>query len=105
MKRASDPPPSYESVVGSLDPLFVPPRYLGPTEGRSSIRYSQFSPLYDTTKLYFIDNKSADIATLNYQNNHSNFLTSVVQNSDFTPLEASTQTINFDDRSRWGPEH
>lgn len=104
MKRASDPPPSYESVVGSLDPLFVPPRYLGPTEGRSSIRYSQFSPLYDTTKLYFIDNKSADIATLNYQNNHSNFLTSVVQNSDFTPLEASTQTINFDDRSRWGAE-
>lgn len=98
------PPPSYESVVGSLDPLFVPPRYLGPTEGRSSIRYSQLPPLYDTTKLFFIDNKSADIASLNYQNNHSNYLTSVVQNSDFTPQEAGTQTINFDDRSRWGAQ-
>lgn len=87
-----------------MDPLYVPPRYLGPTEGRSSIRYSQLPPLYDTTKLYFIDNKSADIASLNYQNNHSNFLTSVVQNSDYTPQEASTQTINFDDRSRWGAE-
>lgn len=96
------PPPSYESVV--MDPLYVPPRYLGPTEGRSSIRYTQLPPLYDTTKLFFIDNKSADIASLNYLNNHSNFLTSVVQNSDFTPQEASTQTINFDDRSRWGAE-
>lgn len=96
------PPPSYESVV--MDPLYVPPRYLGPTEGRSSIRYTQLPPLYDTTKLFFIDNKSADIASLNYLNNHSNFLTSVVQNSDFTPQEASTQTINFDDRSRWGAD-
>ncbi|BCT90770.1 III protein [Bovine adenovirus 2] len=96
------PPPSYESVVGNMEPLYVPPRYLGPTEGRSSIRYTQLPPLYDTTKLFFIDNKSADIASLNYQNNHSNYLTSVVQNSDYTPQEASTQTINFDDRSRWG---
>lgn len=103
-RTENSPPPSYESVVGSMDPLFVPPRYMGPTEGRSSIRYSQFAPLYDTTKLFFIDNKSADIASLNYQNNHSNYLTSVVQNSDFTPQEASTQTINFDDRSRWGAE-
>ncbi len=107
MNRAGlreSPPPSYESVVGSMDPLFVPPRYLGPTEGRSSIRYTQLPPLYDTTKLFFIDNKSADIASLNYQNNHSNYLTSIVQNSDYTPQEASTQTINFDDRSRWGAQ-
>ena len=52
--------------------------------------------------VYLVDNKSADIASLNYQNDHSNFLTTVVQNNDFTPAEASTQTINFDERSRWG---
>lgn len=104
--QGASPPPSYESVVGSslTEPLYVPPRYLGPTEGRNSIRYSQLPPLYDTTKIYLIDNKSADIASLNYQNNHSDFLTSVVQNSDFTPMEASTQTIKLDERSRWGGE-
>lgn len=102
------PPPSYESVMAAaslqppLETPFVPPRYLGPTEGRNSIRYSELTPLYDTTRLYLVDNKSADIASLNYQNDHSNFLTSVVQNSDYTPAEASTQTINLDDRSRWG---
>ncbi|QEV83421.1 penton protein [Human adenovirus 7] len=104
------PPPSYESVMQQqaamlqppLEAPFVPPRYLAPTEGRNSIRYSELSPLYDTTKLYLVDNKSADIASLNYQNDHSNFLTTVVQNNDFTPTEASTQTINFDERSRWG---
>lgn len=104
----NDPPPSYESVMAGLpatmplEPLYVPPRYMAPTEGRNSIRYSQLPAVYDTTKIFLIDNKSSDIASLNYQNDHSNFLTSVVQNSDFTPMEASTQTINFDDRSRWG---
>ena len=99
------PPPSYESVVGQpLEPLYVPPRYLGPTEGRSSIRYCQLPALYDTTKVYLIDNKSADISSLNYQNDHSNYLTTVVQNRDYTPMEASTQTINLDERSRWGGE-
>lgn len=105
------PPPSYESVMQQaaaaamqppLEAPFVPPRYLAPTEGRNSIRYSELAPLYDTTRLYLVDNKSADIASLNYQNDHSNFLTTVVQNNDFTPTEASTQTINFDERSRWG---
>ncbi len=105
------PPPSYESVMQqqaaavmqpSLEAPFVPPRYLAPTEGRNSIRYSELAPQYDTTRLYLVDNKSADIASLNYQNDHSNFLTTVVQNNDFTPTEASTQTINFDERSRWG---
>ncbi|AJA02604.1 penton protein [Human adenovirus 21] len=105
------PPPSYESVMQQaaaaamqppLEAPFVPPRYLAPTEGRNSIRYSELAPLYDTTRLYLVDNKSADIASLNYQNDHSNFLTTVVQNNDFTPTESSTQTINFDERSRWG---
>lgn len=86
----------------TLEVPFVPPRYLAPTEGRNSIRYSELAPQYDTTRVYLVDNKSADIASLNYQNDHSNFLTTVVQNNDFTPAEASTQTINFDERSRWG---
>ena len=101
----NSPPPSYESVVGQpLEPLHVPPRYLGPSEGRSSIRYAQLPALYDTTKIYLVDNKSADIASLNYQNNHSSYLTTVVQNSDYSPMEAGTQNINLDDRSRWGGE-
>lgn len=86
----------------TLEVPFVPPRYMAPTEGRNSIRYSELAPQYDTTRVYLVDNKSADIASLNYQNDHSNFLTTVVQNNDFTPAEASTQTINFDERSRWG---
>lgn len=105
MRRAVvSPPPSYESVMAqaTLEVPFVPPRYMAPTEGRNSIRYSELAPLYDTTRVYLVDNKSADIASLNYQNDHSNFLTTVVQNNDFTPAEASTQTINFDERSRWG---
>jgi len=95
------PPPSYETVMAAAPP-YVPPRYLGPTEGRNSIRYSELSPLYDTTRVYLVDNKSSDIASLNYQNDHSNFLTTVVQNNDYSPIEAGTQTINFDERSRWG---
>lgn len=83
---------------------YVPPRYQTPTEGRNSIRYSQLPTLYDTTKIYLMDNKSADIGSLNYQNNHSNFLTTVIQNADYTPIEASSQTINLDDRSRWGAD-
>ncbi|QHR77495.1 III [Squirrel monkey adenovirus] len=102
------PPPSYEEVMAMgaapMQAPYVPPRYLGPTEGRNSIRYSEMQALYDTTRLYLVDNKSADIASLNYQNDHSNFLTSVVQNSDFSPQEASTQTVNLDERSRWGGE-
>lgn len=96
------PPPSYESVMAPILEPFVPPRYQAPSEGRNSIKYSQLPPLYDTTRVYLIDNKSSDIASLNYQNNHSNYLTSVVQNSDYSPLEASTQNILLDDRSRWG---
>lgn len=107
----ASPPPSYESVMrgdlGAAVPFvgpYVPPRYQTPSEGRNSIRYSQLPTLYDTTKIYLMDNKSADISSLNYQNDHSNFLTTVIQNSDYTPVEASTQTINLDERSRWGGE-
>ncbi|AEK98451.1 III [Titi monkey adenovirus ECC-2011] len=109
----ASPPPSYEEAMASVGAVlpppvmqapYVPPRYLGPTEGRNSIRYSEMQALYDTTRLYLVDNKSADIASLNYQNDHSSFLTSVVQNSDFSPQEASTQTVNLDERSRWGGE-
>lgn len=66
--------------------------------------YNHLPPLFDTTKMYFIDNKSADIRSLNFQNDHSNFLTSVVHNSDFSTMEAGTHTIQLDDRSRWGGE-
>lgn len=106
MEYPSSPPPSYEAVmqVPSILAPVVPPRYKGPTEGRNSIRYSQLPPLFDTTRLYLIDNKSADIQALNYQNDHSNFLTTVVQNSNYTPMEASTQSIQLDERSRWGGE-
>ncbi|AIA22352.1 penton [California sea lion adenovirus 1] len=110
MDRYSDLPPSYESVMAQtpmtlpFEGVHVPPRYRAPTEGRNSIRYTQFAPLYDTTKIYLVDNKSADIPSLNYQNDHSSFLTTVIQNSDFTPLEAGTQSINLDERSNWGGE-
>lgn len=102
-----DLPPSYEEAVGlskPFAPVVVPPRYGAATEGRNSIRYSQLPPVFDTTRLYLIDNKSSDISSLNYQNDHSNFLTTVVQNSDYSAKEACNQTINLDDRSRWGGE-
>nr|QID88843.1 penton base protein [Canine adenovirus 2] len=107
MEFSSSPPPSYETVMAQVPSILaplVPPRYKGATEGRNSIRYSQLPPLFDTTKLYLIDNKSSDIQALNYQNDHSNFLTTVVQNANYTPMEASTQSIQLDERSRWGGE-
>lgn len=103
----AEPPPPYEAVVSAaldtslLRQPFVPPRYTAPTEGRNSIIYSQLPPLYDTTKIFLVDNKSADISSLNYQSDHSDFLTTVIQNADFTPSEGSNQTINLDERSRW----
>ncbi|APC26062.1 protein III [Bat mastadenovirus G] len=107
MEYPSSPPPSYEAVMAQVPSILapvVPPRYKSATEGRNSIRYSQLPPLFDTTRLYLIDNKSADIQALNYQNDHSNFLTTVVQNSNYSPMEASTQSIQLDERSRWGGE-
>lgn len=107
MEYPSSPPPAYETVIAQVPSILapvIPPRYKGATEGRNSIRYSQLPPLYDTTKLYLIDNKSADIQALNYQNDHSDYLTTVVQNANFTPMEAGTQSIQLDERSRWGGE-
>lgn len=110
MASYSDQPPSYDSVMAqtpsmmSFEGLHVPPRYRSASQGRNSIRYDPFSPLQDTTKIYLVDNKAADITSLNYQNDHSQFMTTVVQNSDYTPMEAATQTINLDERSNWGGE-
>ncbi|AAB53754.1 III [Murine mastadenovirus A] len=107
MSRYGNAPPPYEEVVSVATPSYVqqpwvPPRYFAPTEGRNSIVYDQFPTCYDTTKLFLVDNKSADITDLNMQNDHSHFATTVVQNSEFTPREASTQHITLDNRSRWG---
>lgn len=81
---------------------WVPPRYFAPTEGRNSIVYAQYPTCYDTTKLFLVDNKSADITDLNLQNDHSYFATTVIHNNEFTPREAGTQQITLDKRSRWG---
>lgn len=102
-----DAPPPYESVMDQvagvpMADLFVPNRYRAPTGGRNSISYAPLPPVFDTTRIFLIDNKSADIASLNYQNDHSNFQTTIVQNSDYTSMEAANQTINLDERSRWG---
>ncbi|ASU50474.1 penton base [Odocoileus adenovirus 1] len=79
-----------------------PPRVLAPTEGRNSITYSPIASLQDTTKIYFIDNKTSDIESLNYYNDHSNFYTNIIQNADLNVSEAATQDIKLDERSRWG---
>ncbi|ACJ14512.1 pIII [Murine adenovirus 3] len=106
MSHYGSAPPLYEEVVSGTPPFaqqpWVPPRYYAPTEGRNSIVYAQFPTCYDTTKLFLVDNKSADIKDLNMQNDHSHFATTVIQNSEFTPKEAGTQQITLDKRSRWG---
>ncbi|AEP16413.1 penton base protein [Equine adenovirus 1] len=108
MSLPQSPPPSYEVLMTQQVPVMVapsvPPRYAAATEGRNSIRYSHHPPLYDTTRLYLIDNKSSDINALNYQNDHSDFLTTVVQNAHYSPFESSSQSIHLDERSRWGGE-
>ncbi|AAK13182.1 III [Bovine atadenovirus D] len=81
-----------------------PPRVLAPTDGRNSITYTPIASLQDTTKVYYIDNKTSDIESLNYYNDHSNFFTNVIQNADLDSAEASTQDIKLDERSRWGGE-
>nr|WRQ19812.1 MAG: pIII protein [unidentified adenovirus] len=97
MSGKDAPPPSYDS-------LYAPFRYLSAAEGRNSIVYSPLPPVYDTTQIYLIDNKSADITDLNRYNDHSNFQTTVIHNADYTPRECLTQSIKLDDRSRWGGE-
>lgn len=98
------PPPSYESLRMAGQEPFIPPRFVAPTEGRNSIRYPNLPAAFDTTKIFLIDNRTSDIITQNYQNDHSNYLTSVVQDDESGPYDASTQFIKLDDRSRWGGE-
>ncbi|AAF65556.2 penton base protein [Possum adenovirus 1] len=81
-----------------------PPRVLAPTEGRNSITYAPLAPLQDTTHIYYVDNKTSDIQTLNYQQDHSDFYTNIIHNADLNPSDAATQTIRLDQRSRWGGE-
>nr|WMQ77647.1 pIII [Zoothera dauma adenovirus] len=81
-----------------------PPRIRAPTDGRNSITYSPFTALQDTTKIFYIDNKATDVESLNYQLDHSNFLTNIIQNGDMNPADAATQDIKLDDRSRWTGE-
>lgn len=56
------PPPSYETVMAAaqtsaLEAPYVPPRYLAPTEGRNSIRYSDLlSTKYTRVVSYNGDN-------------------------------------------------
>ncbi|UJZ92508.1 penton base protein [Barthadenovirus sternae] len=79
----------------------APPRIFAPTEGRNSITYNPFPPLQDTTNIYFIDNKTSDIESLNYQSDHSDYFTNIIQNADMSPADASTHDIKLDERSRW----
>ncbi|ACW84426.1 pIII [Great tit adenovirus 1] len=81
-----------------------PPRIYAPTEGRNSIVYSNLPPVQDTTKLYFIDNKAADIENYNQTKDHSSFYTNIIQTQNINSVDASTQHIKLDDRSRWGGE-
>lgn len=79
-----------------------PHRVSAPTEGRNSILYPPSQSLQDTTKFFFVDNKAADIASYNVERDHSDFYTNIIHNPDVTPIEASTQNILLDKRSRWG---
>lgn len=81
-----------------------PPRIYAPTEGRHSIVYSNLPPVQDTTKIYFVDNKAADIENYNQDKDHSNFFTNIVQTQNINTVESSTQQIKLDERSRWGGE-
>lgn len=88
------------AAAGSMLPQ-TPMRVQAPTEGRNSITYPPLAPLQDTTNIFMIDNKSADIESLNLQNDHSNFFTNVIHNADLPASDASHQSIQLDPRSRW----
>ncbi|UVZ42951.1 penton [Siadenovirus carbocapituli] len=79
-----------------------PPRIYAPTEGRNSIVYSSLPPVQDTTKLYFIDNKAADIENYNQAKDHSHYYTNIIQTQDINSVDSSIQHIQLDERSRWG---
>ncbi|QEJ80730.1 penton [Psittacine adenovirus 3] len=84
-----------------METYVPPPRIMAPTEGRTSITYPPFAPLQDTTRIFFIDNKTSDIQSLNYDNDHSNYYTNIIHNADLSPEAAANQNITLDDRSRW----
>lgn len=113
------PPAPYPAMVNGLPPyvpepgstandeseLYMPPqRVLAPTGGRNSIRYRDYAPCQNTTKLFYVDNKLSDIETYNEDANHSNFRTTVIHNQDLDPQTAATETIQLDRRSCWGGE-
>lgn len=87
-----------------METFTPPPRVLAPSEGRNSIQYAPLAPLQDTTHIYFIDNKSSDIAGTNSTKDHSDFFTNIIHNADLSAADASTQDIKLDQRSRWGGE-
>lgn len=99
-------PQMMDGLPSSAQPeIFMPiQRVMAPTGGRSSIRYRNYAPSQSTTKLFYIDNKSADLETYNQEANHSNFRTSVIHNQDLDPSTAATETIQLDNRSYWGGE-
>ncbi|AGX93337.1 penton base [turkey adenovirus 5] len=114
------PPPgpsaSYPAMINGYPPdvpvgspangeteLFMPlQRVMAPTGGRNSIRYRNYAPCQNTTKLFYVDNKLSDLDTYNEDANHSNFRTTVIHNQDLDPSTAATETIQLDNRSCWG---
>lgn len=97
-------PPSMPAT-GSETELYLPQqRVLAPTGGRNSIRYRDLPPNQNTTKLFYVDNKMADLDVYNTDANHANFRTTVIHNQDLDPETASTETIQLDNRSYWGGE-
>ncbi len=93
------PPPDDEGQAELYMPL---QRVMAPTGGRHSIKYRDYLPQQNTTKLFFVDNKLSDIDTYNEEANHSNFRTTVIHNQDLDPQTAATETIQLDNRSCWG---
>ncbi|BCZ16699.1 penton base [Aviadenovirus bubonis] len=95
--------PTLVSAANDESELYLPPqRVLAPTGGRNSIRYRDYVPAQNTTKLFYVDNKLSDIDTYNEEANHSNFRTTVIHNQDLDPQTAATETIQLDNRSCWG---
>ena len=97
--------PPLDSAADDTSELFVPvQRVMAPTGGRNSIKYRDYVPCQNTTKLFYVDNKLSDIDTFNPEANHSNFRTTVIHNQDLDPATAATETIQLDNRSCWGGE-
>lgn len=103
------PPPAAGVSSNSAGPgeseLYMPlQRVMAPTGGRNSIKYRDYAPCRNTTKLFYVDNKASDIDTYNQEANHSNYRTTVIHNQDLDPDTAATECIQLDNRSCWGGE-